>query len=222
MKPIKDLSIDNLLYDTWLIVVELRRGVPAQQGVALYQCCLQQVIETQNRLTEAGYSAESIEHITYAQCALLDETVLGRGKQDEGYATWIQTPLQTHFFNTLQAGELLYERMRQVLREPAPDPSVLTCFYRVLRLGFEGVYHGQSQQQPREQLMTTLGEQVAAYDIALQPPLLVDVRPRRRYRLFQSTVFWFFLALLVLAGGWWMLHLHLQEFLTALLPGGAE
>lgn len=222
MKPIKELSIDSLLYDTWLIVAELRRGVPAQQGEALYQRCLQQVTKTQSRLTEAGYSAESIEHIIYAQCALLDETVLGRGKQDEGYGTWIQTPLQTHFFNTLQAGELLYERMRQVLREPASDPAVLTCFYRVLSLGFEGIYHGQSQQQPREQLMKTLREQVTAYDIALQPPLLTDIRPRRQQRLFQSVFFWLFLALLVLAAGWGTLHLQLQELLTTLLSGGAE
>ncbi|KFK94318.1 MULTISPECIES: type VI secretion system protein TssL, short form [unclassified Serratia (in: enterobacteria)] len=222
MKPISDLSIDSLLYDTWLIVAELRRGVPAQQGTALYQRCLQLVVDTQTRLTESGYSAESIEHIAYAQCALLDETVLGRGRQDEGYNTWIQTPLQTHFFNTLQAGELLYERMRQVLREPAADPAVLTCFYRVLRLGFEGVYHGQLQQQPREQLMATLGEQVAAYDIALQPPLALAARPRHSSRLFQSVFFWFFIALLVLAGSWWVLHMQLQELLAALLPGGAE
>ncbi|OMQ24519.1 type VI secretion system protein TssL, short form [Serratia oryzae] len=222
MKPIKELSIDSLLYDTWLIVVELRRGVPAQQGAALYQRCLQQVSNTQSRLTEAGYSAESIEHITYAQCALLDETVLGRRKQDEGYDTWIQTPLQTHFFNTLQAGELLYERMRQVLHEPASDPAVLTCFYRVLRLGFEGVYHGQTQQQPREQLMKILSERVTAYNIALQPPLLMEARPRRQHRLFQSAFFWLCLTLFVLAGGWWMLHLQLQSLLTALLSGGVE
>lgn len=81
-----------------------------------------------------------MEHITYAQCALLDETVLSRSGMDDGQAIWMKDPLQSHFFNTLQAGELLYERMKQVLQEPAPAQAVLTCFHRVLLLGFRGRY----------------------------------------------------------------------------------
>lgn len=41
-----------------------------------------------------------VEHIIYAQCALLDETVLSRGGMDDGQAIWMKDPLQSHFFNT--------------------------------------------------------------------------------------------------------------------------
>ncbi|WP_200855771.1 DotU family type IV/VI secretion system protein, partial [Klebsiella pneumoniae] len=78
----------------------------------LYRHCLQQVEGVRERLTAAGFSQQDIEHITYAQCALLDETVLSRDVMDDGQMVWLKNPLQSHFFNTLQAGELLYERMK--------------------------------------------------------------------------------------------------------------
>jgi len=121
-------------------VVELRQGTTVRHGMELYRHCQRQVELVRERLKDAGFSRESVEHITYAQCALLDETVLSRGGMDDGQAIWMKDPLQSHFFNTLQAGELLYERMKQVLQEPAPAQAVLTCFHRVLLLGFRGRY----------------------------------------------------------------------------------
>jgi type VI secretion system protein ImpK len=50
--------------------------------------------------------------------------------------------------------------MREVLREPAPDPLVLTAFQRVLTLGFKGRYADISDPE-REQLLTALNERVA-------------------------------------------------------------
>lgn len=76
----------------------------------------------------------------YAYCALLDESVLNRASQDDGYRRWRKDPLQARFFSTLNAGEELWERIRQLLREPTADAAVLTCFYRTLQLGFVGQY----------------------------------------------------------------------------------
>ena len=140
MKKETDINIDALLRDTFLTVVELRQGTTVRHGMELYRHCQRQVELVRERLKDAGFSQESVEHITYAQCALLDETVLSRSGMDDGQAIWMKNPLQSHFFNTLQAGELLYERMKQVLQEPAPAHAVLTCFHRVLLLGFRGRY----------------------------------------------------------------------------------
>lgn len=117
-----DISIDELLRDSWLLVVSLRNGAVAEQGEALYQRGVALVEQTRQHLTETGMSTENIEHIAYAQCVLLDETVLGRPESDNGYEFWMRTPLQARFFNTLQGGELLYQRMRQVVQQPAPNP----------------------------------------------------------------------------------------------------
>ena len=129
MKKETDINIDALLRDTFLTVVELRQGTTVRHGMELYRHCQRQVELVRERLKDAGFSRENVEHITYAQCALLDETVLSRSGMDDGQAIWMKNPLQSHFFNTLQAGELLYERMKQVLQEPAPAQAVLTCFH---------------------------------------------------------------------------------------------
>ena len=125
MKKETDINIDALLRDTFLTVVELRQGTTVRHGMELYRHCQRQVELVRERLKDAGFSRESVEHITYAQCALLDETVLSRSGMDDGQAIWMKDPLQSHFFNTLQAGELLYERMKQVLQEPAPASPAL-------------------------------------------------------------------------------------------------
>lgn len=191
MKKETDINIDALLRDTFLTVVELRQGTTVRHGMELYRHCQRQVELVRERLKDAGFSRESVEHITYAQCALLDETVLSRGGMDDGQAIWMKDPLQSHFFNTLQAGELLYERMKQVLQEPAPAQAVLTCFHRVLLLGFRGL------------------PETAVLNVPLSP---------RQHPLLHSPFFWLVTLTLVLAGVWWGLHYWLNVLVDELLP----
>ena len=51
--------------------------------------------------------------------------------------------------------------MKQVLQEPAPAQAVLTCFHRVLLLGFRGRYQDPVAPE-RDQLISTLNGLVAA------------------------------------------------------------
>ncbi|EOY2427635.1 type VI secretion system protein TssL, short form [Escherichia coli] len=171
MKKETDINIDALLRDTFLTVVELRQGTTVRHGMELYRHCQRQVELVRERLKDAGFSRESVEHITYAQCALLDETVLSRSGMDDGQAIWMKDPLQSHFFNTLQAGELLYERMKQVLQEPAPAQAVLTCFHRVLLLGFRGRYQDPVAPE-RDQLISTLNGLVAPFGVLPETAVL--------------------------------------------------
>lgn len=69
----------------------------------------------------SGLDDASCQHILTAQCALLDEAVKGRGVEDEACLQWYDIPLQGHFLGTMDAGDTLCERMRDVLREPAPN-----------------------------------------------------------------------------------------------------
>ncbi|WP_409311556.1 type VI secretion system protein TssL, short form [Pectobacterium sp. B1J-3] len=213
-------SIDAVLRDSFLTVVQLLNGAVVEQGDALYQRCQQQVEDTRKKLTVAQLSNESIEHIVYAQCALLDETVLGRrginGELDDGYDVWVKTPLQTHFFNTLQAGERLYERMRQVLNEPAPDIAVLTCFHRVLLLGFQGRYLNQPQHS-RDQLIAALSERVAPFDVQTEGSLLLTGgRRAKNWSLVSSPWFWCGASILIVIALWWGLNHQLEASLAEL------
>jgi type VI secretion system protein ImpK len=123
-----------------------------------------QVAFVRQKLQHAGISQRTIDHISLAQCALLDETVLNC-VNDQGHSSWAGEPLQARFFKRHQAGVSLYEDMREVLREPASDPQVLAMFQRVLALGFHGQYSGQNAPE-RTQLLAALNEQV--------PPLVLE------------------------------------------------
>lgn len=217
MKKEMNINIDALLRDTFLTVVELRQGTSVRHGMDLYRHCLQQVELVHERLADAGFSQENVEHITYAQCALLDETVLSRGEMDDGQAIWMKNPLQSHFFNTLQAGELLYERMKQVLQEPAPVQAVLTCFHRVLLLGFRGRYQ-EPVSVERDQLISTLNGRVTPFDVLPETAVLNVPLSSRQHHLLHSPFFWLVVLMLMLAGVWVGLHHWLSVLVDELLP----
>jgi type VI secretion system protein ImpK len=234
----KDIDIDSLMADTWLTVAQLRHGARAPDGNALYKNCCTQVESVREALERAGYDSESIAHISYAQCALLDEAVMNRkpvsadteagapdsvsevpqkADVDEGIKAWRAAPLQARYFGSLRAGGALYDRIAEVLRQPSPVPAVLTCYQRVLALGFQGQFSlsGVGQEQ-RAEVIAALNERV-------QPPetgvdLVVQKTGKRRYNILRSVWFWIVLAVvltvLVWAGG----HLWLQDLLHQQLP----
>jgi type VI secretion system protein ImpK len=119
------IDIDALLQNTWLQVISLRHGPQFrdEEGYTLWQRCIADVERVQHELKASGLDDASCQHILTAQCALLDEAVKGRGVEDEACLQWYDIPLQGHFLGTMDAGDTLCERMRDVLREPAPRPG---------------------------------------------------------------------------------------------------
>ncbi|MNN28767.1 hypothetical protein D3C81_1423470 [compost metagenome] len=166
---------------------------------------------------EAGVSQRSINQICYAQCALLDETVL-RNASEQAHAVWAAKPLQAHFFSRHQAGEQLYEDMREALAEPAPDLRVLTCYHRVLMLGFLGRYRTETAPE-REQLLTALGEHVEPFVTAGSTPVLVRARGGNWRRWVSLPWLHLMAAVVLLMGIWLVLHRVLGDTVTSLLRG---
>lgn len=217
----QDIDIDQLMAETWLTVTLLRNGATTPDGKALYQNCCRQVEHVREALARAGYDDDSVEHISYAQCALLDETVMSRrpndGEIDEGQLAWRTAPLQARYFDSLHAGEALWERLAKVLRQPAPVMAVLTCYHRVLSLGFQGLYGVKTvSQTQRDETLNMLNERVAPPVADLS--LVVRKTGRRRYTLLRSVWFWVTFAVVVTGGLWWGGHLWLQALLSAQLP----
>ena len=214
-------DIDALLQDTWLQVISLRHGPRFQdgEGLTLWQQCVADVERVQQALAEADIDEAGRQHILYAQCALIDETVKGRGVQDDACVQWYDVPLQGHFLGTLDAGDALCDRMRDVLREPAPDSAVLTCFHRVLMLGFLGSYPSASAPE-RERLVNALHERVPAFRFPQTQPVLAGGKTGRRLQgVLSSWCVRIGLSILILAGLWWGLDSGLSHLLTTLLPG---
>lgn len=219
-----DLNIDRLLADLWLTVTGLREGARLAEGEgdALWQHCVDELERVMAELETAQVGEISRQHILYALCALLDETAKGRDGEDDASIVWYDRPLEVKYFGTMAAGDRLYERMREVLREPAPDHIVLTCFQRVLMLGFKG--SAASLSDPvRERLLQELVSRVPVFDVAQNRPVLatVPVGGNLRAWLHHAPVCIGLSAMLV-AGLWLGLNHWLDTLITTLLPGAGK
>lgn len=237
----KEIDIDALMAETWLTVAQLRHGGQVTDGPALHATCKAQVDSVREALERAGLDGESIDHITYAQCALLDETVMNRKPEglalettvdsasddsvtdalnislDASQRAWRSAPLQAVYFGSLRAGGALYDRIAEVLRHPAPEPAVLICYQRVLALGFQGQYSlsGVSQSR-RDEVISVLNERVPP--LAAGASLVVQKTGRRRYNLLRSVWFWIVVAVVLTGVVWLGGHLWLQDLLHQQLP----
>jgi type VI secretion system protein ImpK len=212
------VDIDSLLQDSYLLVVELRQDASIYSSQELAALCVKQIEHVRQQLEQAHLSPRSIDHISHAQCALLDETVLGCAL-NEAHADWAREPLQARFFKHHQAGEFLYEHMREVLREAAPDLPVLTAFQRVLTLGFQGRYRDVNDPE-REQLLSALNAQVAPLKLNQTLEKQLGVRPRSATLTWvQSPLTHVVAAGLLLAAVWWGLDHRLIALIATLVPG---
>lgn len=210
-------QIEDIFYPGWLMASQLRGGQEVRDGEGLYRRACRLVQDVRTSLSAAGYSDISRDHMIYALCALLDESVLNRGTTDDGYLTWHRDPLQAHFFGTLNAGEELWERIRNLLKEPAPDTAVLTCMYRTLQLGFVGQYREQDDER-REDVVRALGERVPAFALAQDAPIVVRASRLRSDR----RLYWFswIIGAALLAALWFFLSSSLTELVSQTVRPG--
>lgn len=212
-------DLDALLQDSYLLVVELRQGASVQDSPDLWTHCAKQVEHVQQRLKDAGVSPRSVELISHAQCALLDETALSCAKGD-AHVNWARQPLQTRFFSSHQAGEFLYEDMREALSQPAADVLVLTAFQRVLMLGFQGRYRDVSDPE-REQLLAALSARVAPLELNQALTTQTDGQRMSGLPGLRSPLIHILAAGLLLVGAWWGLDYWLGGLIVTLVSGQA-
>ncbi|MBG5882501.1 type VI secretion system protein TssL, short form [Providencia alcalifaciens] len=210
-------TIDMIFAQTWLMVCQLHQGTAITHGDSFYRRVCQLIDETRQKLLEHGYPESAIEHMQYAQCALIDESVMNRQHQDDGYNTWIQSPLQARYFNTLEAGDKLWDRLRSILNETAPNPDVLLCFHRVLTLGFVGKFR-QKEAPERERIVAQLNVQLPDYLITSELPLVV--KPKLRFS--RRRLYWFgwIGGILILAAMWWGFSASLEHLLQQWMTQG--
>lgn len=218
------IDIDALLQNTWLQVISLRYGPIFQEGEGrmLWERCIADVERVQRELKASDLDEASCQHILTAQCALLDEAVKGRGVEDDACVQWYGIPLQGYFLGTMDAGDTLCDRMRAVLRDPSPDRAVLTCFQRVMMLGFLGSFRALNDPE-RQKLVSALSERVSPFSYPNTLPVLAESGAGRGMgRWLDSWPVRIGLSVVVVAALWWGLDHWLDQMLQSLLPGAVK
>jgi type VI secretion system protein ImpK len=110
--------------------------------------------------------------------------------------------------------------MREVLREPAPEHAVVTCFQRVMMLGFLGSYRSLNDPE-RQKLVSALSEHVTPFSPQPHPVLSTDRAGRGMGGWLASWPVRIALSVVVIAALWWGLDHWLDQTPQTLLPGGA-
>ncbi|UFH51056.1 DotU/TssL family secretion system protein [Pseudomonas sp. KNUC1026] len=211
-------DIDLLLHSTWLLACELRHGAAPVDGEQLQRRCREQIESVREALSLESDAQAWAEQVCLVQCAVLDEAVMActSGTIRE---RWQVQPLQARYLGHHQAGELLYERMDQALREPATNTVLITLFHRALLLGFEG-RHAQGSAPVsngcrlcrnalwRLSLPSTLGPAPAR--------ITWPVRRMLRHPMLHLAC-----AALLVAGAWRLADASLDASLQNLFPGDA-
>lgn len=218
------IDIDALLQNTWLQVISLRHGPQFQEGEGqlLWERCIADVERVQRELKARECDETSCRLILTAQCALLDEAVKGRGVDDDACVQWYHIPLQGHFLGTMDAGDTLCDRMREVLRESAPDNAVVTCFQRVMMLGFLGSFRSLNAPE-RQKLVNALSEHVTPFSYPQTAAVLAESPTGVRVSDWLAS--WpvrIGLSVIVVILLWWGLNSWLDRMLLTLLPGAAK
>lgn len=202
-------DVELILQDCFLFALDVINNIPAVSEDARFREGYQLTDALQKALQVSPVTPAAADNILYAICALLDETVLATGN-----IPWRHNPLQTRYFQTLNAGNELFERLREVLRQPAPDQKVLTTFHHVLRLGFLGKYYQTPDAPELQTLLRNLASQIHTDNRVVDEPVVASLGLSRWSRHWRSPWLMVAVSLLLVMALSLGLHLHLHGLLA--------
>lgn len=214
--------IDTLLQDTYLFVMDIHHQPALIRDEALYARAVKLVEAVQASLKAVKASEDFIDHILYAQCAMIDDVVLNSASSSDN-SVWLHAPLQTVFVGQMRAGEVMPERTRALLREPVPDPRLLVLYQRLYGVGYSRAwiekYPEHARREKTDELAESLNALVPAGERPLSAALVVERRPTVRGRLRHSRLAHITLAFLLTAGLIAGLQSSLSHLLQTALTG---
>ncbi|QRX83118.1 DotU family type IV/VI secretion system protein [Glaciimonas sp. PAMC28666] len=172
-----NISIRALFRDTALQVALLAQNAVPDAIDELRKDCTLLVVAFQDALELNKIAPDVIHDAVYAQCGLLDETVL-RHLPDKQKSVWDANPLQVERFQNHDAGTRIYERIVARMRETPPNLGLLECYSTILGLGFKGRY-ARDGESIRTDLMAALNTQIAQLSPMSDQSLIIENADRK-------------------------------------------
>ena len=212
----------DLLRNTALFVTSLAPGGETQSIDQMQQRCRKLASDFADALHRRGYADEIRNDAEMAQCGLLDEVALRYFKGDTRSA-WELHPLQVERFGIHDAGERVFERLEQRLREPMAQVDLLECYSAVLGMGFVGRY-ARDGEAKLDALVSALHAKIAKLRPTAVQPFTSDRSARRASDWWRRLSPWATAGLLAIAAAivWLVWHAALDMQLAQLLSGKAQ
>lgn len=165
-------GIRALLRDTALQVSTLNQGGTIRSVPALRERCVELIAEFATALEQRGVPPDVQEDAIYAQCGLLDETILRHLPPGEKHQ-WDAQPLQVERFGKHDAGDYVFARLGARMRETTPNVDLLESYAVVLALGFMGRFAREGEAK-RHALMVSLNALLARLRPGVPQKLIVE------------------------------------------------
>ncbi|MFD1557422.1 DotU family type IV/VI secretion system protein [Paraburkholderia silviterrae] len=212
-------GIRDLLRDTALFVTSLAPGGEPKSVDEVQEQCRKLARDFSDALHRRGYADEVCNDAEMAQCGLLDEIAL-RCFKGATRSAWELQPLQVERFGIHDAGERVFERLEQRLREPTAQVDLLECYSAVLGMGFVGRYAREGEAK-LDALVSALHARIAKLRPAAAQPFTSDHTARRAFDWLHRLSPWATAGLLAIVAVlvWLVWHGALDVQLAHLLSG---
>ncbi|QRN55035.1 DotU family type IV/VI secretion system protein [Dyella caseinilytica] len=169
------------LRETALQVSLMAQGGRSQSVEALRERCMSVVTEFELALDALQVPEDVRNELVHAQCALLDEVALSN-PSPEDHGEWAAHPLQVERFGNYDAGERVFDKLSERMRQAPPNVEVLQCYAAILGLGFRGRY-AREGEAARKALIMSLQSLLAKLQPAVDQSFIID--KTRRYTWFR-------------------------------------
>jgi type VI secretion system protein ImpK len=214
-----ETGIRDLLRDTALLVTSLTSGGESKSINELQTRCRELIRGFSAALRSRGYAEDICEEAGIAQCGLLDEVALRHFEGNER-ATWELSPLQVEHFGIHDAGERVFERLEQRLRESVAQVDLLEYYSAVLGLGFVGRYVRDGDAK-LDDIIAALNTRISKLRPATALAFTSERKGRRPSDWLYRLSPWAIAGLLAIVAAltWLAWHAALDVQLSHLLPG---
>jgi type VI secretion system protein ImpK len=102
-----------------------------------------------------------VDDVKFALVAFFDETVLSLDNSPLRQE-WAREPLQLVYFDRNWAGDVFFEQLNELLRDPAANADVIEVYYLCLLLGFKGKYSIGLSEGEDEDMLRDITSEVSA------------------------------------------------------------
>lgn len=102
------------------------------------------IVNGATRLAEGGYSEDQYQLALFAVIAFIDETILVSPWEHKDI--WKKDLLQTKNFDTINAGNLFFEKLNNISAFDPAEKDIREVYYYCLSLGFRGKYYGSENK----------------------------------------------------------------------------
>lgn len=159
------------------LILQLRASHEFGSEEVLRQRILDLLDQSEREALRASISSEDLRKAKFALVAFIDETILSSNWSQR--ERWRSRPMQLELYGLHDAGDVFYDNLQELMRQPGQYAEVLEMYYLCMTLGFKGRYELYEQERLRVWIEDTYKALIGTPGMAIGA-LAPHAKPRDR------------------------------------------